>query len=243
MPHPHQGSPSGSPLDALDHLYAAGLDVHRALRLAEADPARHLESALDHINHTITITLRAGLGWAVAGHTAAGPHVDDPVTALVQDTATGSGLAGYLSTLATRACELRGVEVAAFTLTETSDRLNVIVPDQVTVWDLCHLRPSPTWDTCLHGRHHHLDDLATDRRWPVFATRARAAGYGAVHTVPLHRRTTILGALTLFGTGFSRPEDDEQVLRLAGLATTGILLHHAETVVTEPAAGAGSSTP
>lgn len=247
MPSQRQDPDPGTPLDVLDHLFAAGLDVHRALlRLAGTDPVRHLASALDHIDHTITITFRTGLLWAATDHAGSGDSVTDAFAALAQGTATRHGLTGYLSALARRACDLRDVQVAAFTLTETSDRLNVIVPDRVTVWDLCHLRPSPTWDTCMHGRPHHLDDLAADRRWPVFATRASAAGYRAVHTLPLHRREITLGALTLFSTGChtAPAHDEEAVLRLADLATSGILLHHAETVANGsgrtagPAAGA-----
>lgn len=74
-------------------------------------------------------------------------------------------------------------------------------------------------------------------RWPKFVPAAQAAGYAAVHAIPLRLRNEIIGALNLFAI---RPhelsEEDSLVAQaLADVATIGILqertIHHREMVV------------
>jgi GAF domain-containing protein len=62
-------------------------------------------------------------------------------------------------------------------------------------------------------------------RWPLFAERAREAGFQSVHAFPMRLRSTVIGALNLFGAEDSRFEDDEVrvVQALADVATIAIL--------------------
>ncbi len=75
-------------------------------------------------------------------------------------------------------------------------------------------------------------DLVGDgiERWPVFASRAVAEGYRAVHALPLRLRTRTIGALNLFAAspGALPPDDLHSAQALADVATMGIL--HERTV-------------
>lgn len=70
-----------------------------------------------------------------------------------------------------------------------------------------------------------------DPRWPLFAERAKAAGFRSVHALPMRVRGSVLGALTLFnvGTGKMRPADVAAAQALADVATIAILQHRAAT--------------
>jgi GAF domain-containing protein len=62
-------------------------------------------------------------------------------------------------------------------------------------------------------------------RWPLFAPRATRIGFRSVHAMPLRLRTTVIGALNLFGgdTGALGPDDVRVVQALADVATIGLL--------------------
>jgi GAF domain-containing protein len=62
-------------------------------------------------------------------------------------------------------------------------------------------------------------------RWPTFGPRALAAGFRSVHAFPMRLRTTVIGALNLFGETDARfePDDIRIVQALADVATIGIL--------------------
>jgi len=68
-----------------------------------------------------------------------------------------------------------------------------------------------------------------DARWPLFAPRATQIGFRSVHAIPLRLRTTVIGALNLFGadTGALGPEDVRVVQALADVATIGLLQERA----------------
>jgi GAF domain-containing protein len=72
-------------------------------------------------------------------------------------------------------------------------------------------------------------DLGDDPRWPQFAQRATAAGFGSVHALPMRLRGAILGALNLFhvDTGQMRPADVAAAQALADVATIAIVQHRA----------------
>lgn len=72
-----------------------------------------------------------------------------------------------------------------------------------------------------------VDEAAV--RWPLFAARVRAAGFGTVHALPLRLRRTVIGALNLFGTSARALTDDEAALAqaMADAATIGILQQRA----------------
>lgn len=65
---------------------------------------------------------------------------------------------------------------------------------------------------------------ATDR-WPVFAPRAIAAGFGSVHAIPMRLRNEMIGTLNIFGSEGNRFDDaDVRIVQaLADVATIAIL--------------------
>ena len=66
-------------------------------------------------------------------------------------------------------------------------------------------------------------------RWPLFAPRATQIGFRSVHAIPLRLRSTVIGALNLFGadTGGLGPDDVRVVQALADVATIGLLQERA----------------
>ena len=73
--------------------------------------------------------------------------------------------------------------------------------------------------------------VAGDGRWPVFAAEALAAGFHAVHALPMRLRGTVIGALNLFHQepGEMREADVEAAQAFADVATIAILQHRAAT--------------
>jgi hypothetical protein len=63
-----------------------------------------------------------------------------------------------------------------------------------------------------------------DDRWPQFAPKARAAGFGAAHALPLRLRDQTIGALNLFSEGPHIHEVDVALVQaMADIATIGLL--------------------
>ncbi len=58
-------------------------------------------------------------------------------------------------------------------------------------------------------------DISRDRRWPVFAGEASAAGLGSVLAVPLQRGAETIGVLNLYAP--SSDSFDSHDIRIAGL--------------------------
>ena len=90
-------------------------------------------------------------------------------------------------------------------------------------------------------------DLATAReRWPVFAPRALAAGFGSVHAIPMRLRDHVIGTMNIFGGEIGRfDESDVRIVQaLADVATIAIIqersVQRAETL-TEQLQGALNS--
>jgi len=68
-----------------------------------------------------------------------------------------------------------------------------------------------------------------DDRWPRFAAEALAAGFHAVHALPMRLRGTVIGALNLFHVepGEMRTADVDAAQAFADVATIAILQHRA----------------
>ena len=81
-------------------------------------------------------------------------------------------------------------------------------------------------------------------RWPRFAPRAIADGFGSVHAFPLRLRTEVIGALNVFGDNVGGVLDDADVQivqALADIAAIGLLQERAirrGEVLTEQLQGA-----
>jgi hypothetical protein len=221
------------PNQLVNQLFSVGFDVHQALRLVGDDDVatRHLTSVLTRLDETIATVLHAGLTHFLDGGLKLERLVTDKFAELTRGLAGGFDLVTYLDTLTEHGADLPGVQAATFVLGEAGETpsLVVVAPHRPALRELCLLRPSPVWDTCLSGQPQTVPDLATDIRWPLFAARANAAGHHAVHTLPLRQRTTVLGALTVFRAtpGALSPPSGRIAHGLADLATIGVLLHHA----------------
>jgi GAF domain-containing protein len=68
------------------------------------------------------------------------------------------------------------------------------------------------------------DLAAAAARWPGFAAATLAAGFTAVHAMPMRRRAEVIGALTLFRTepGELAKVDARVAQAMADIATIGI---------------------
>ena len=73
------------------------------------------------------------------------------------------------------------------------------------------------------------DLVVGDDRWPGFAAEALAAGFHAVHALPMRLRGTVIGALNLFHVepGEMRKADMDAAQAFADVATIAILQHRA----------------
>ncbi len=73
------------------------------------------------------------------------------------------------------------------------------------------------------------DPVEIRQRWPQFAGAMEAAGYRAVHAIPLRLRSETIGAMNLFGShpGALSSASVAVARALADIATIGILQHRA----------------
>ena len=73
----------------------------------------------------------------------------------------------------------------------------------------------PCIDAMRDGQIHHLDDVATETRWPAFTRVCREEGLGSVLGVPLCVGDTPYGAMNLYALApRAFKEDQEQAARL-----------------------------
>ena len=88
----------------------------------------------------------------------------------------------------------------------------------------------PCLEAFLSGAPVGSDDLSREAsRWPKFAPRATAAGFGTVRAIPMRLRDTVIGALNVF-TAPQRHLDVAEVAvirALADVATIGLLQERA----------------
>lgn len=139
----------------------------------------------------------------------------------------------FLHVLTERSVMLLGVSAAGLLLTNEQGSLHVIAAssERTRLLELFQLQTNrgPCVD-CFHsGRPVSVPVLATANQWPDFATAAAAAGFAAVHAVPMRLRIETIGALNFFST--DPGELDEDTLRLgqalADVATIGLLQQRA----------------
>lgn len=141
----------------------------------------------------------------------------------------------FLDTLAQRVADLLGVSACGLVLVDHHGTLNLVAAssEESRMLELVQLQSAegPCLDCYRTGAPVHSADLAAaDDRWPRFAAAARAAGYQAVHALPMRMRDTVIGAMNLFSAG-TQPLDADAVelgQALADVATIGIV--HERTV-------------
>jgi transcriptional regulator with GAF, ATPase, and Fis domain len=139
----------------------------------------------------------------------------------------------FLHVLAERSVQLLGVSAAGLLLTNEQGALQVVAAssERTRLLELFQLQTDqgPCVD-CFHsGRPVSVPALDAASRWPDFITAARAAGFAAVHAVPMRLRLETIGALNFFST--TAGALDEGTLRLgqalADVASIGLLQQRA----------------
>jgi transcriptional regulator with GAF, ATPase, and Fis domain len=136
----------------------------------------------------------------------------------------------FLDTLTARAAELLGVTACGVLLVDHHGELNLLAAsaEQTRLLELFQLQNAqgPCLECYRSGASVHCEDLAAaGDRWPLFAPKACASGYAAVHALPMRLREEVVGALNLFSAapGALAPDDIELGQALADVATIGIL--------------------
>jgi GAF domain-containing protein len=125
------------------------------------------------------------------------------------------------------------VDAAGLLLSDQRGALRVVSAstEQVHLMELFQVQTQegPCLDCFRSSQQVTAPDLAADDRWPRFASRARQAGYRAVHALPLRLRAETIGALNLFSArpAALSPEDLRIGQALADVATIGILQERA----------------
>jgi GAF domain-containing protein len=144
---------------------------------------------------------------------------------LADTTAIEFDLDVFLRMLANRCVRLLDVDAAGALVIDHGVAAS---NEPVALLELSAMRneEGPGPDCGRDGRPVVVPDLAAaEGRWPRFTSAARGAGYSATHTIPLRRRTQVIGALTLFRTdpGEVPTPDVRSATAMADVATIGIL--------------------
>jgi GAF domain-containing protein len=138
-----------------------------------------------------------------------------------------------LHRLTTGSVELLPVDAAGLMLSDQRGNLQVMSSstEQARLVELVQLQADegPCLDCFRTSRQVATADLAGPTRWPRFAPQAVAAGYRAVHALPLRLRSETIGVLNLFRTepGTLVSDDLRIGQALADVATIGILQERA----------------
>ncbi|MFF0743124.1 GAF and ANTAR domain-containing protein [Streptomyces sp. NPDC004111] len=139
----------------------------------------------------------------------------------------------FLHWSAARCVELLDVSAAGLMLTDQRGQLRAVASsdERARLFGLLEIQQEegPCLD-CFRGRRPvaplALSSAAARERWPVFAPRAAAYGFGSTYAVPLRLRETVIGALNLFagpdGAG-TAPQELQLAQALADTATLGVL--------------------
>jgi transcriptional regulator with GAF, ATPase, and Fis domain len=148
-----------------------------------------------------------------------------------------------LDTLAQYGVDLLGVTASGILLADHAGTLNLVAAstEPARVLELSQLQNAegPCMDAYRELTVVTCPDLAAGGdRWPTFAPAALAAGFAAVHAVPMRLRQQAIGAFNLFSAepGALDTETTELGQALADVATIGILHERAlrrHEVVTE----------
>ena len=138
----------------------------------------------------------------------------------------------FLQQLCDRCVELLGVDAAGLLLAEPRGRLQVMAStsESARLLELFQLQQQegPCLDCHRDGRAVVIPDLAAaDPRWPRFAPAGRAAGFAAVHAIPMRCRDQVIGAMNMFERtpGGLDPTTARIAQALTDVATIGLLQH------------------
>jgi GAF domain-containing protein len=139
----------------------------------------------------------------------------------------------FLGMLAERCVELLDTDEAGIMLVDAQGNLQAIASssERTHLLELFELQneEGPCLDAFRTGEMVSSADLLLDVRWPTFASRARDDGFGAVVSLPLRLRRTVIGALNLLRDRAGELGDPDLALAraLADVATIGLLQERA----------------
>jgi GAF domain-containing protein len=136
----------------------------------------------------------------------------------------------FLHTLTQYCVDLLGVSACGILLADHTGSLNLMAAstDQARLLEMSQSQnvEGPCVDAYKTGSPVSCPDLKADRdRWPQFAAAALAAGFAAVHALPMRLRGQAIGAMSLYSTQPTElsPATTELGQALADVATIGIL--------------------
>jgi len=139
-------------------------------------------------------------------------------------------LVDFLHNLTDRATSICDAMAVGILIADQHDDLQFMAAstEQAKLLELFQLQNSegPCLD-CFHTREPVINSnlvTAVDR-WPIFAPRAIAAGFGSVHAIPMRLRNDVIGTLNIFGSDVGQFDDSDVriVQALADVATIAIL--------------------
>lgn len=135
----------------------------------------------------------------------------------------------FLRMLANRCVRLVGADAAGLLLIDHDGQLQAVGAsgEHAESLERCELRDDagPGLDCCRGGEPVVVPDLTVAvTRWPGFAEETLAAGFTAVHAMPMRWRAQVIGALTLFRAepGELEKVDARVAQAMADIATIGI---------------------
>jgi len=138
-----------------------------------------------------------------------------------------------LTVLTDRCVELLDAAAAGILLADRDGALHVMAAssEQARLLELFQLQnhEGPCLDCFSTGRAAVNQDLALSHQWPRFAPMALAAGFCAVHALPMRLRDNVIGALNVFtGDRVVATDDDLLIAQaLADASTIAILQNEA----------------
>jgi transcriptional regulator with GAF, ATPase, and Fis domain len=150
-------------------------------------------------------------------------------------------IADFLHTLAVRCVELLDVHAAGVMVSDQRGHLRVMASssERAQLAELFEIESGegPCVECFATGQPVSDTDLrVVDTRWASFSQRAGAAGFAAVHAVPMRLRDQVIGVLNLFSTQQGSLTDGDALLgrALANVTTIGVLqqraIHHRDMV-------------
>jgi GAF domain-containing protein len=139
-----------------------------------------------------------------------------------------------LSGLTADCARLLDIASAGLVLADAKGVLHVMAASSERTRDLEIFQVQRDQGPCLDCFHSgvpvSVDDLSQQsERWPLFVAAATELGFASVHAVPMRLRSTVLGALNLFGTSVGKLADEDLRLAqaLADVASIAIIADHA----------------
>jgi transcriptional regulator with GAF, ATPase, and Fis domain len=128
--------------------------------------------------------------------------------------ADGADVVDLLSGLTSDCARLLDIASAGLLLADGHGVLHVLAASSERTRDLeifqLQRDEGPCLDCFRTGQPVSVNDLSLEtKRWPQFVAAATAAGFAAVHALPMRLRGTALGALNLFGDKVGALEADD----------------------------------